>query len=597
MSKTAAAHTAPVMTDGARALAVDSTALANLHLASEAPPELGLLVRKSADEPNSYARLRASVFAVGILCPLLIKRHKGKSYVTAGNRRLLIMREKHAGQEATTFIPTVDDATIAGESRELAVMHNISLPMHPIDQYEVISGAISGGMSIEDAAMRWGFTTRRAQQIMAFGCLAEEVREAWRQNEIDAKCAQAFTLGPPDEQRKVLARYRKDGNGSINDHAVRSVFVGKQSDVGPKLEFVGIEAYEAAGGRAVRDLFELNHTVSDTKMLHRMAEEKIAVACRELEGAGWKWAMASPADGYNYGRTEPAKKKPTDRQREMLKAAKYSEDFRMQRMIETEINRDSFSAPERAKLGCFVSISKYGELKVDAGRVKPDEARKVAAGDRAAARKYKTKVAEAAGGAPLVSNALMQRLSETLTEAAAAALAATPQVAMAAILAGAASMDKACAITETGLTTKKGGRGKLHSFESVFASMMKLKPAQLGEHVAGLAAKALDFQTMNGEPPLKNKAVAALIDKLEPKTFNAALAREFDAADYFGSVNRAMMLMAVKEIGLGPDAEKSVGKMPKADAVEFMTKAAKKAGWLPISLRTSHCPPISKAKK
>ena len=57
--------------------------------------------------------------------------------------------------------------------------------------------------------------------------------------------------------------------------------------------FVGIEAYEAAGGKIDRDLFaeedERGIWFDDPDLLNKLAMDSLQVAARELE-TRWKWA-------------------------------------------------------------------------------------------------------------------------------------------------------------------------------------------------------------------------------------------------------------------------------------------------------------------
>src|SRR4029077_9694946 len=100
--------------------------LAYLRPASEAPEELKIIVRKAADDDISFARLRASIDAVGILSPLIVKRHGNSIFVVAGNRRLRALQEIHNGNDKNVMVPTINVTEIDGEGepREIALMHN-----------------------------------------------------------------------------------------------------------------------------------------------------------------------------------------------------------------------------------------------------------------------------------------------------------------------------------------------------------------------------------------------------------------------------------------------------------------------------------------
>ena len=88
------------------------------------------------------------------------------------------------------------------------------------------------------------------------------------------------------------------------------------------MRFVGLEAYEAAGGRIDRDLFaeedERGIWFDDPYLLNKLAMDSLQAAARELE-TRWKWAEArldvdwsataafgagTPATGRAHGRRE-----------------------------------------------------------------------------------------------------------------------------------------------------------------------------------------------------------------------------------------------------------------------------------------------------
>src|SRR5216683_2883515 len=70
-----------------------------------------------------------------------------------------------------------------------------------------------------------------------------------------------------------------------------------------RARFVGPEAYEAAGGVVLRDLFEDDDGgwLEDVVLLDRLATEKLAAAAEEIATEGWKWIEV--ANDFPYGHT------------------------------------------------------------------------------------------------------------------------------------------------------------------------------------------------------------------------------------------------------------------------------------------------------
>ena len=72
--------------------------------------------------------------------------------------------------------------------------------------------------------------------------------------------------------------------------------------------FVGVEAYEAAGGVVLRDLFQSDDGgwLQDVALLDRLAADKLKTAAEEIAAEGWKWievAVSLPY-GVAYGLRE-----------------------------------------------------------------------------------------------------------------------------------------------------------------------------------------------------------------------------------------------------------------------------------------------------
>ncbi len=187
--------------------------ISKLHFAYEAPEALGFKVRKGNDE-EGLPTLEASIRAHGIIAPLVIKQHKGTVYVVAGNRRLKLLRKIHGDDDVA--IPIVDADAYDGDVREIAMATNISLPPHPVDRYEIITTLISEGMTAEDAMQRFGMSDRQFRQTMKLGSLSPTIRELWRNGEIDAAAAQAFTLADPEDQDGILKKVQNEAKNWRN---------------------------------------------------------------------------------------------------------------------------------------------------------------------------------------------------------------------------------------------------------------------------------------------------------------------------------------------------------------------------------------------
>jgi ParB family chromosome partitioning protein len=603
--------------------------LSSLLLASEAPPEIRekLQVRKS-DDSAGIEELEASLRHVGLVYPLIIDTQYGANYTTAGNRRLKCLRKIMLvdGENGdNVLIRVVDTKDFGADELEVAMAVNITLPPHPMDRYDILAAQVRAGLTREQIKERNAIGLKYVDRILALAELAPEIREAYRNDYIDDKTAQAFTLGKPAEQLKLFKRLDKEGR--LNEHNVKDHFVAKQRDSGSLVEFVGIAEYEAAGGHVNRDLFGTDHTVDDLKLLQRMYREKMSSVCDSLVADGWAFAMTTADAGdqrHYYSTMNPAKKQePTTEEAETLErltaiassggefddeTPEQIEAMDKHERLSQEIKMRGYTPEQRAKSGCFVSLLASGHVKIEPGKVKPEERQKVVAQERARERK-EAQPDKGKGGKSeakpeaRISNKLIERLAAQLRDAAKAVIVREPNVAIAAIIAGCASYDDTCDIrgrsADISAARSAFTDGKKHpDFSSVFTSQLKATAEQRNMTLAQIAAAALNFHTFDAAaPPLSDKGVAALCNALNPKAMNAAILDAFDAKDYFESVSSEMLKRAISEAGYSEDQAKTAQKT-KGDLAKFAIANVPKTSWLPVQLRlASYAGPKAAAVK
>src|SRR3546814_11654645 len=89
---------------------------------------------------------------------------------------------------------------------------------------------------------------------LRLGKVASRLLAAYRAEEMDLETLTAFTLA--DSQKRQLAVWKRVRNEhyGVSPHTVRRLLPETSIDAGSRLgRFVGVEAYEQAGGRVTRD--------------------------------------------------------------------------------------------------------------------------------------------------------------------------------------------------------------------------------------------------------------------------------------------------------------------------------------------------------
>jgi ParB family chromosome partitioning protein len=167
-----------------------------------------------------------------------------------------------------------------------------------------------------------------------------------------------------------------------------------------RARFVGLDAYEQAGGAVERDLFEHDDGgwLQDVALLDRLVTEKLTTEAETIAKEGWKWI--SLAVDFPYGHTGQLRElegKPADLSTEeqatidALNAEQAKLEFDYQDADElpdevdqrlSQIEAALMAFEERAiiyeptdiaRAGVFVSIDAEGGLSVDRGYVRPED--------------------------------------------------------------------------------------------------------------------------------------------------------------------------------------------------------------------------------
>lgn len=536
--------------------AVEMVPIFQLYFAADAPKELGLQVRKSSDE-EGLPTLEASIRAHGVIVPLVVKRHKGKAYVTAGNRRLRMLRKIHGDLDVE--VPVVDSDAYPGDPREIAMATNVALPPHPIDRYEIIAALVAEGMSPDDAKLRFGMSDRQYNQIMKLGTLAPSLRDKWRDGEIDGAVAQALTMSDnPEEQEKVYATAKKGAyDGKVDARQIKSRLVpDSQRELGRLVEFIGVDEIEKAGLIKQRDWFASSHIVTDPKAVKKMAVQSLsAIAAELVNKQGWSWAVGvddiDRNQVYSYGHVAADKS-------------------------------GNFTDEQKKKSGCILEIGYDGKLKIDYGRIKPSERKKVEGSERrAASPAAKAKAKAKKNGDVVLTISLAERLSTQLQNAGAEVLKMEHAVAVSALIASFASGGHVLAVSVAG-----GAMKKKSAFADVFSAALKSSSEQRSAMLAQIAAQALSIVTHNPESmPLDDEDIGDLFEAMNGGRVTKAVMGAFDAKDYFSSIGREMIVKAVL-CSMGASHADKVAKMDKAAAAKFATANVPGTGYLPKPLRT-----------
>ena len=279
--------------------------------------------------------LAALIEAQGLLHNLVVteqevgrgKSRKLKFAVAAGERRrramLLLQQRGRLSKEHEVLCELVPPE----RALEVSLAENSGREaMHPADEFEAFKTLIDEGKGAEDVAARFGVSVLTVQRRLKLSALSPKLLALYREGGINLDQLMALTLS---DDHAVQERTWFDAQPWDKTPAAlrRRLTVGEVEAAGSALvRFVGIEAYEVAGGVVRRDLFddEQSRFLSDPALLERLATEKLEALAATVREEGWKWVEARlSVDSQALRQFAPCahtNRKPTDAEQEELDA-------------------------------------------------------------------------------------------------------------------------------------------------------------------------------------------------------------------------------------------------------------------------------------
>ena len=268
--------------------------------------------------------------------------------------------------------------------------------MHPADEFVAMAALVNSGTSIEDVAKRFGTSERHVKQRLRLGNLAPELLDAYRAGDINLDAVTAFTLGANHERQLAVWNQIKDQSW-ISPLTVKRLLTEQAIALNSNLgRFIGSEAYEAAGGTIMTDLFSGDDDgfMDNTALVHRLAIEKLGAKAEELRPQ-WKWTKAvldldyATLHEYTHLRPKPADV-PADLAEELESiesrltgfedsdpdefTAELAAEMEQLETRHAEIQSiiaglAAYSDKDRACAGCIVTIGEHGTFSLHQGLV------------------------------------------------------------------------------------------------------------------------------------------------------------------------------------------------------------------------------------
>ncbi|MDQ6436277.1 DNA-binding protein, partial [Mesorhizobium sp. LHD-90] len=273
--------------------------------------------------------------------------------------------------------------------------------LHPLDQFRAFKSLKEQGRDVEEIAARFFVSAATVKQRLRLATVSPKLLELYERDEIRLEQIMAFSISD-DHARQEQVWERITNNPHMQEpYYIRRLLTETTVRADDRRAvYVGAEAYEAAGGVVLRDLFEQDSGgwFQDAALLEQLVFDKLKVDAEVVRADGWKWVEA--AISFPYGHTsgmrrvyaEPAEMSAKEIARyDAAKAeydaldAKYAEMEDTDQDIEDKLDQlgaelDAFSdrsqvydPDQRAIAGVFVTLGANGQLQIEAGFVRSED--------------------------------------------------------------------------------------------------------------------------------------------------------------------------------------------------------------------------------
>jgi ParB family chromosome partitioning protein len=322
--------------------------------------------------------------------------------VPAGGRRYRALERLVKARRLDKAVPVPCIVRDSGIAEEDSLAENTQREaLHPVDQFRAFQTLIDRGLSEDDIAARFFVTPHIVRQRLRLAAVSPRLLDLYIAEEMTLEHVMAFTLTTDHGRQEQVWEAIRNGYNA-QPHQIRRMLtetaVHGVND--RRAVFVGVEAYEAAGGEITRDLFadDRGGWLQDPGLLDRLVHDKLKQEAEALSAEGWKWIAVAVDFPYGHtnglrrleGETVEMSEEETGR-RAALQAefdaleAQYAEadelpDDADQRLgeLETEIEAlderpTRYDPAEIARAGVFVSLDSDGTLDIERGYVRPED--------------------------------------------------------------------------------------------------------------------------------------------------------------------------------------------------------------------------------
>lgn len=323
-----------------------------------------------------------------------IEDGKGKVAIVAGGRRLrAIARAFERNPDLLTTRPELATIPVRlardeAEARAWASAENAARQdLHPADEIRAYGRMKEAGAEVATIAQTFGTTEARVYRFLTLAALPAPVLDALKLGQITTGIARAFTVANDEALALDVLRKVIEADYPVSEHRVKAMLQPEAISLKDRrAQFVGLDAYEAAGGKVTRDLFEDSAYLQSPDVLDRLFAEKLDAEAAQIEAQGWKWVETIEDSFLSYNQTDKFQRlyrvegelteeqsERYDELAELANADCLDEAGQAELAALEEILEGDFTDAQHLHGGLIAYVGSDGSLKVGGPFVRPED--------------------------------------------------------------------------------------------------------------------------------------------------------------------------------------------------------------------------------
>lgn len=254
----------------------------------------------------------ASIEGAGLLQNLVVYLMADGLYgVAAGETRRLGLNMLMEQGRSAAGVPVTPEFRVAvlvvseDDAHAISIAENVQRSnLEPADQLESFRVMAEKGTSVERIGAILGYSTAHVKKCLKLTTVAPALLELLKTNDINFD--QLAALGATDDHPRQIQAWEKGHYyeqyrtpKALRESVLNDEVSAVESDL---VDFVGLEAYQAAGGETREDLFADSIILTNRLQLETMALAKLQDAADVVaKEEGWAWAQGRSKEVKSWG--------------------------------------------------------------------------------------------------------------------------------------------------------------------------------------------------------------------------------------------------------------------------------------------------------